>query len=680
MDNFHGNPPPPGDYPSSYSQKSGSDVRPYDQYYPFANHSSAHAPCFHPSCQSFCPFVSSTAPYNYPQYPPHFSGQIPHGCQYGDGFQSSLPTYHPSQQVALGKTNSNEVAHSITHPPLRSNGSHDLSGAITCAAGQIVPSECVANSEKEAKEQRRTIMNECNHSDQSGVENSASSTVHQYGPPTDNEHKEKVGQPRLPSEVGAEAIEQANKQYSVGQNNTSFEEKDRQYDVSGPSFSMDSGVEIEATAQAAVLQEQEIATQKVIQGLRQSREISALPEDKVDILSRSHDPNAIKEHLLKFTATHRAEIAQKQGKPTILKTGNIEIGNGYGVPGGVACYSSMGSNIDTAVASDELNQQKHVAKELPEYLKQRLRARGILKEEPGNDEPAKKTQKLVEQSMESPEWGSLPSGWVQAKDPESGVPYYYNEGTGQSQWERPIKVELSPASKNATASPLPENWEEAFDETTSQKYYYNKQTHVSQWERPGSSTHVPSQLVDTSVYDNNFDRDRPAQSSMPRCLGCGGWGVGVVQAWGYCNHCTRVLDLPQAQFLAASESKSQVSKFLKSPQEPSKQKSSFKPPYPRGRKEHKKRSYSEDDELDPMDPSSYSNAPRGGWVVGLKGVQPRAADTTATGPLFQQRPYPSPGAVLRKNAEIASQKKKTGSNYTSISKRGDGSDGLGDAD
>lgn len=50
------------------------------------------------------------------------------------------------------------------------------------------------------------------------------------------------------------------------------------------------------------------------------------------------------------------------------------------------------------------------------------------------------------------------------------------------------------------------------------------------------------------------------------------------------------------------------------------------------------------------------------------------------GPLFQQRPYPSPGAVLRKNAEIASQSKKPNSRYAPITKRGDGSDGLGDAD
>ncbi|KAF5834956.1 hypothetical protein DUNSADRAFT_8105 [Dunaliella salina] len=55
------------------------------------------------------------------------------------------------------------------------------------------------------------------------------------------------------------------------------------------------------------------------------------------------------------------------------------------------------------------------------------------------------------------------------------------------------------------------------------------------------------------------------------------------------------------------------------------------------------------DGIDPMDPASYSDAPKGTWSVGLEGAQPRAADTTAGGPLFQQRPYPSPGSVLRAN-------------------------------
>lgn len=50
--------------------------------------------------------------------------------------------------------------------------------------------------------------------------------------------------------------------------------------------------------------------------------------------------------------------------------------------------------------------------------------------------------------------------------------------------------------------------------------------------------------------------------------------------------------------------------------------------------------------------SSYSDAPQGGWSTGLEGAQPKAADTTASGPLFQQRPYPSPGSVLRANKKL----------------------------
>ncbi|CAG03933.1 unnamed protein product, partial [Tetraodon nigroviridis] len=42
----------------------------------------------------------------------------------------------------------------------------------------------------------------------------------------------------------------------------------------------------------------------------------------------------------------------------------------------------------------------------------------------------------------------------------------------------------------------------------------------------------------------------------------------------------------------------------------------------------------------------------GSWSSGLpkRNEAKTGADTTAAGPLFQQRPYPSPGAVLRANA------------------------------
>ena len=45
----------------------------------------------------------------------------------------------------------------------------------------------------------------------------------------------------------------------------------------------------------------------------------------------------------------------------------------------------------------------------------------------------------------------------------------------------------------------------------------------------------------------------------------------------------------------------------------------------------------------------------GNWGSGLEGAQPRAADTTASGPLFQQRPYPSPGSVLKANTKLIAE-------------------------
>ncbi|XP_022915439.1 polyglutamine-binding protein 1 [Onthophagus taurus] len=54
------------------------------------------------------------------------------------------------------------------------------------------------------------------------------------------------------------------------------------------------------------------------------------------------------------------------------------------------------------------------------------------------------------------------------------------------------------------------------------------------------------------------------------------------------------------------------------------------------------------DDLDPMDPSAYSDIPRGTWSDGLEHNKSKA-DSTASGALYQQRPYPSPGEVLSGN-------------------------------
>jgi len=66
-----------------------------------------------------------------------------------------------------------------------------------------------------------------------------------------------------------------------------------------------------------------------------------------------------------------------------------------------------------------------------------------------------------------------------------------------------------------------------------------------------------------------------------------------------------------------------------------------------------KKKRTNDDEFDPMDPSAYSDAPKGNWATGLQKLDDAktGVDSTASGPLFQQRPYPSPGEVLRRNTQ-----------------------------
>ncbi|KAL6839977.1 hypothetical protein ACP4OV_029787 [Aristida adscensionis] len=449
----------------------------------------------------------------------------------------------------------------------------------------------------------------------------------------------------------------------------------------GSASNSSSAADTESAVPEAVLHAQDIETQQVIQNQRQANAASEPAEYGEDLLSSRRDPSALKEHLLKMTAEHRAEMAIKRGKPLHPNNGHknsyVEIGNGYGVPGGGAYYAANSPSAQMSKPRDEADKAK-CANDLPEFLKQRLKARGILKDETTNTN-SMSTQNVNSQDSQNKSAQELPPGWVEAKDPNTGASYFYNQSTGVSQWDRPGGAVNTMQHK--VSSSLPENWEEAVDESTGHKYYYNTKTQATQWEPPtsvnaGVTPHAPTNAAVEPAAQNADIWN----SQMQRCLGCGGWGVGLVQQWGYCNHCTRVQNLPYRQYPSYPNNTMNSSGPKSQGNAPAKDRSSSKPPFGKAnRKDHRKRNRPEDDELDPMDPSSYSDAPRGGWVVGLKGVQPRAADTTASGPLFQQRPYPSPGAVLRKNAEVATHGKKRGG-MAPITKRGDGSDGLGEAD
>lgn len=85
--------------------------------------------------------------------------------------------------------------------------------------------------------------------------------------------------------------------------------------VNGLKLQPQSANDLETAAQNAVLHEQEVSAQKVIQSQREARDARG-PKDKSDIFSGRHDPNALKEHLLQMTAEHRIQMALKRGKST----------------------------------------------------------------------------------------------------------------------------------------------------------------------------------------------------------------------------------------------------------------------------------------------------------------------------------------------------------------------------
>ncbi|XP_072471329.1 polyglutamine-binding protein 1-like [Notamacropus eugenii] len=247
---------------------------------------------------------------------------------------------------------------------------------------------------------------------------------------------------------------------------------------------------------------------------------------------------------------------------------------------------------------------------LPAALQSRLAKRGLLK----LMEPEPEEEIIAEDYDDDPvdyeatRLEGLPPNWYKVFDATCGLPYYWNVETDLVSWLSPH----DPGSVITKAARRPKGGPEA--EERMECGYHDKAS-----ERGG--------------YDKASERGGHDKASER------GGHDKASERGGYDKASEHRHDKPDRE--EAKERRHHRREELA--------------PYPKARKAGRK-----DEELDPMDPSTYSDAPRGTWSTGLpkKNEAKTGADTTAAGPLFQQRPYPSPGAVLRANAEASRAKQQ----------------------
>nr|CAG4650345.1 EOG090X0A6P [Sida crystallina] len=167
--------------------------------------------------------------------------------------------------------------------------------------------------------------------------------------------------------------------------------------------------------------------------------------------------------------------------------------------------------------------------------------------------------------------------------------------------------------------PLPDGWKDIYDPGTGRHFYWCIETDRVAWFPPGHPKAIPV-LAAAQVRQNLSNQKNIQDKESDKEMGCD--ERKDTESW----------KKPQDHFQDIKDRRQED----------------------RNKGKAKARVKFNDGPLDPMDPASYSDIPRGSWSTGLPtGEEAKTGvDATASGPLFQQRPYPSPGAILRANAAI----------------------------
>ncbi|XP_063831342.1 polyglutamine-binding protein 1 [Ostrinia nubilalis] len=268
---------------------------------------------------------------------------------------------------------------------------------------------------------------------------------------------------------------------------------------------------------------------------------------------------------------------------------------------------------------------------LPPALAARLAKRGLLKPNSGdsnNDQvPVQANEEIIAEDYDSkPEdhnkeyfWEGIEGVNVDPIKGHKGCPnknniYHECSKFCVKTWKQgklvPDESYLENKRKVLELWPLPPGWEEVYDEGCGQHYFWNVHNNLVSWLPPAHPRAAPSESAAHLREERLLKEGDESENS-------------------------------------SDESDQEV------PQQPTKEKR-------RERREReketvhrrdKKRPRVKDNDLDPMDPASYSDIPRGNWSAGLDRHAKTGVDTTASGSLYQMRPYPAPGAILAANAK-----------------------------
>jgi hypothetical protein len=132
----------------------------------------------------------------------------------------------------------------------------------------------------------------------------------------------------------------------------------------------------------------------------------------------------------------------------------------------------------------------------------------------------------------------LPAGWERVKDPSSGQIYYYNDGSGETSWDKPkanigeeeetdilgesieetenivdedvANIDVDDNYDENAANDLPAGWEEVEDLSSGQIYYYHADSGETSWERPtAGETKVEDSVNEgTDIQVNNIEETK----------------------------------------------------------------------------------------------------------------------------------------------------------------------------